>query len=302
MRVMRDHIAMARALPRHRDQHRLLVRTGRPGVRGRLRRGRPGRVPGPRAGAASDRVERLHRVRDADLHLHLGCRWSERWTRWTAKRCGRRRSGRPYRTLARRVQQLLGARELHARAPVGLAGRLLGAVDRLPARRRSRDRGCARPAAPPARRGSGRPARSAGRRRRSASSVLDRLLGVALVGADDAGGPALDPADDVVAAHRRPLVVENPARLVAGSCRPPRRRAAPRAALRGSRSSGTRCPQGSPRSSSVVQARSPLALVAQLVAADADALHLLRRPQIASGDTRKRSTMRRRLPSGSRPA
>ena len=60
------------ALHRHRHQHRLLVRPRRPGVRGLLQRRRARRVPRPRAGAALDRVERLHRVRDADLHLHLG--------------------------------------------------------------------------------------------------------------------------------------------------------------------------------------------------------------------------------------
>src|SRR6478609_815229 len=56
-------------LPGDHDQHHLLLRPRRPGVRRLLRGRRPGDVPRPGQRAAPDRVERVHRARDPDLHL-----------------------------------------------------------------------------------------------------------------------------------------------------------------------------------------------------------------------------------------
>ena len=70
MRIMRGHIETGAPLRDDRDQHGLLVRPRRPGVRRVVQHRRPGRLPRPGAGAALDRVERLHGVGDADLHLH----------------------------------------------------------------------------------------------------------------------------------------------------------------------------------------------------------------------------------------
>ena len=58
-----DHEGPHRDRPpirRNRDQHRLLLWPGRPGVRRVVQRGRPGRVPGSRARAAGYGVEHLH--------------------------------------------------------------------------------------------------------------------------------------------------------------------------------------------------------------------------------------------------
>ena len=71
-------------LPRDHDQHDLLLRDRRPGVRRLLRGRRPGRVPRPRQRAAPDRVERVHRARDADLHLRGDVGRARRSTRSTA--------------------------------------------------------------------------------------------------------------------------------------------------------------------------------------------------------------------------
>ena len=68
-RMMQSHIDIGRTLPGDHDQHRLLVRARRPGVRRLLRVRRARRVPRPRPGAARHRVERLHAARHADLHL-----------------------------------------------------------------------------------------------------------------------------------------------------------------------------------------------------------------------------------------
>ena len=86
MRIMRGHIEVGPPLREHRDQHRLLFRPRRSGVRGLVRRGRARRVPRSRAGAEGNRVERVHRERDSDLHLHLRARSSGRWARSTASR------------------------------------------------------------------------------------------------------------------------------------------------------------------------------------------------------------------------
>ena len=51
-RMMDEHIARRPQVPRDQDQHHLLLRPGRPGVRRRLRGGQPGRVPRPGDGAA----------------------------------------------------------------------------------------------------------------------------------------------------------------------------------------------------------------------------------------------------------
>jgi len=86
MRVMRGHIETEKRYG-HRHQHGLLLRTRRPGVRGVLQRRRARRVPRPRAGAALDGIERLHRVRDPDLHVHI------RFSRARAGRARRDRGG-----------------------------------------------------------------------------------------------------------------------------------------------------------------------------------------------------------------
>ena len=57
-------------LPADQHQHDLFVRPRRPGVRGLVRVRRAGRVPGPGARAAAQRVECLHSARHAGLHLH----------------------------------------------------------------------------------------------------------------------------------------------------------------------------------------------------------------------------------------
>ena len=51
-RIMTDHIEIGRRYPRDHDQHRLLVRDRRPGVRRLLRVRRARRLPRPRPGAA----------------------------------------------------------------------------------------------------------------------------------------------------------------------------------------------------------------------------------------------------------
>src|SRR4051794_6893271 len=57
-----------------RDQHRLFFRNRRPGIRGFVQRGRSRGIPGSGAGAERHGIERVHRERDADLHLPLGLR------------------------------------------------------------------------------------------------------------------------------------------------------------------------------------------------------------------------------------
>ena len=54
----------------------------------------PGDVPRPRPGAAPDRVERLHRARDADLHLRRDVGRARRSTRSTAAPAAPRRTDR----------------------------------------------------------------------------------------------------------------------------------------------------------------------------------------------------------------
>ena len=68
-RIMRDHIETGRRYPADHDQHRLLVRHRRPGVRRLLRMRRARRLPRSRAGAARDRVERVDTARHPDLLL-----------------------------------------------------------------------------------------------------------------------------------------------------------------------------------------------------------------------------------------
>src|SRR5215207_9128765 len=148
-------------------------------------------------------------------------------TRWTAStRCVRaipvqaRRSGRR-RSVLRRFEQLLEGAQLHARAPVRLARVALRAVHRLPA-------GVAH--------GLGLTLREQ-RLHRLAIWVawggqlpgvevrehrVDRLLRVTLVGPDDPGGTALNPADRVLAApleHSPALVRDHAATLVEGHSR-----------------------------------------------------------------------------------
>ena len=124
---------------------------------------------------------------------------------------------------------------LHARASMRLAGLALGAVHRLPSgvahglRLPLREQRLHRLAVGVGRRGQLLSVEVLEQRR-------DRLLGVALVGADDAGGTALDPADGVLAgplqrSHGR-----------SGSRRPSRRAERPGSGCRGIRSSGTRRP------------------------------------------------------------
>src|SRR5215208_4633702 len=101
--------------------------------------------------------------------------------------------------LARGLQQLLGPRELHAWAAFGLPRGALGAVDRLPARV-GHVVGLALVQELLERVGVG----FRGIQQAAGGSVLqqrvDRLLRVALVGADDPARAALDPADHVLAA------------------------------------------------------------------------------------------------------
>ena len=76
-----DHEGPHRDRPRvrrDRDQHRLLLRPGRSGVRRVVQRRRPGRVPRSRAGAAGYGVEPLHAARHAHLHVHLARRRLDR--------------------------------------------------------------------------------------------------------------------------------------------------------------------------------------------------------------------------------
>src|SRR5215218_7165890 len=113
----------------------------------------------------------------------------------------------------RRVQKLLEAAELHPRPALRFAGRLLGAVDRLPPRIRDvvghalRQQRVERVAI--------------GVRRLEQATRVDvleqevrGLLRVALVRADDPGRPALDPTDDVLAGGRRTGVAKYPPTLV----------------------------------------------------------------------------------------
>ena len=68
--IMNEHIADRTPVPDGQDQHDLLVRDRRPGVRGRVRDRLRRRLPRPDDDAARDRGQPLHRARHADLHLH----------------------------------------------------------------------------------------------------------------------------------------------------------------------------------------------------------------------------------------
>src|SRR5918996_689576 len=199
------------AVHRHRDEHGVLVRPRRPGVRGGLRRRRPGRVPRLGAGAEGDRVERLHGVGDADLHVHLGLAGAGAgragWGAGSATRLALADS------LPRCLEQLFRGSELHPRPALRLAGGLLGAVDRLPARvahvvglalvEQLLEGVAARV---------GRLLQAA--RVQVLQDCVHGLLGVALVGPDDPGRAALDPADGVLAADRLAVLAQDAAALV----------------------------------------------------------------------------------------
>src|SRR5688500_10742945 len=136
-------------------------------------------------------------------------RWSERWTRWTARRSGRRRS------VLRGLEQLVERAQLHPRPALRLAGLPLHAVHGLPA-------GVAHGIGLAL--GEQRLHRVAvgidGRAEPAGVEVgqhrVDCLLRVALVRSDDPGGPALDPADGVLARAARdaPVLVGNRAGLL----------------------------------------------------------------------------------------
>ena len=67
---MQGHIEVGPRIPGRGQPHDLLLRAGRPGVRGRVRHRRRGHVPGPRPAPAHDRGLALHGARHAQLHVH----------------------------------------------------------------------------------------------------------------------------------------------------------------------------------------------------------------------------------------
>src|SRR6202022_3426382 len=82
-------------LPPGQDQYGVLIRFGRPGVHGRLRERRAGRLPRPGDGAPRIASQSLHRAGDADLHLRpdgaLRCAATRPW----AERPGSGRGAQP---------------------------------------------------------------------------------------------------------------------------------------------------------------------------------------------------------------
>ena len=108
-----------------RHQHRLLVRARRPGVRRLLQHRRPGRVPRPGPGAARTESS-AYTESETPIFTCIGGLPSS--GRWRARRRGAGRQSQLRLTgLLRGLEQLLEAAELHARAALRLAGRLLGA-------------------------------------------------------------------------------------------------------------------------------------------------------------------------------
>src|SRR5438093_1715511 len=116
---------------------------------------------------------------------------------------------------ARRLEHLGDPHELHARAALRLAGGALAVVDCLPALPRH-----VVGRAPPQPRLDVLVARRVGQQVGVLDDVRDRLGGALLVGADDAAGAALDPADGVLAAQRPAVFAEDTAVVVGDAAGP----------------------------------------------------------------------------------
>ena len=86
--IMDVHIKVGHEFPTRPDQHGVLVRPGRPGVRGRVRERLAVRLPGSGDEAPRDAVQRVHPARHPDLHLHRDDARPTRWTRWPPPRAG----------------------------------------------------------------------------------------------------------------------------------------------------------------------------------------------------------------------
>ena len=128
MRIMREHIAVGRRYP-DRDEHRVQLRPRRPGVRRRLRRRRPVRVPRPGAGAAGTESS-AYTESETPSSPASRLPSSERSTRSTARRVGATALAVGRAPPASRSSSKL--RQLHPRAALGLA-QASRRVDRLPA-------------------------------------------------------------------------------------------------------------------------------------------------------------------------
>jgi hypothetical protein len=113
------------------------------------------------------------------------------------------------------LHHLVDAAELHAGAAKRLALGLLGGVDRLPAAIADDGIGLALGKQFLDRAGAGVRGLRNPVRREVLEQVVDRLLGVLLVGPDDPARTPLDPADDVLALDLGALLIEDAAALVA---------------------------------------------------------------------------------------
>ena len=192
------------------------------------------------------------------------------------------------------LQQLLPGRQLHARAAERLAGTALGRVDRLPAGVVDVLAPCSasnssRDSAPPCA-GRAVPARGV------LEQQVDGLGRVLLVRADHAARAALDPAGDVGA-----LGADHPAAVVRDRPAAARRRARPAAPRPCSRRCAGRSPAGITSSSPVGRATiRPSSSTSSLRTTSTASTRSP--PRIATGETRKRRTIRGRLPAGGRAA